>query len=405
MGGGGEGHEALTAHARRLAAAFAETAAAHDRDGSFPHEHFEAARRSGYAAASVPAEYGGGGHGLASVARAQLALAEGDGSAALGLAMHLMLCGAEADARAWPEAARARIFGAVAREGALLNNAAAERALGSPQGGGRPATTASPDGPGRWRIDGRKTFTTAAPALDWFVVYAAIEDGSGQVGRIAVRRDLPGVRVEETWDALGMRASGSHDVAFEGVAVSGDDFLTRSDPASRRDREPAAWFAILVGATSLGVAAAARGWAVRFARERRPAGAPAPIASLPHVREQVGRMDASLMAARALLLRTAEEWERRPERRAALGPQVAAAKRLAANSAVEVAEIAMRLAGGVGLQRSEPLERYFRDVRSGLVNPPIEARALETIARAALGPPGDDGGAAGGGAADGEEAT
>ena len=404
MGGAGEGRDGLTAHARRLAAAFAETAAAHDRDGSFPHEHFEAARRSGYTAASVPASYGGGGHGLASVARAQLALAKGDGSTALGLAMHLTLCGAEADARAWPEAARARLLGAAAREGALLNNAAAERDLGSPQGGGRPATAATPDGPGRWRIDGRKTFTTAAPALTWFVVYAAVEDGSGEVGRVAVRRDLPGVRVEETWDALGMRASGSHDVTFEGVAVSDADFLTRSDPAARRDRQPPAWFAILVGATSLGVAAAARDWAVRFARERRPAGAPAPIASLPHVREQVGRMDASLMAARALLLRTAEAWERRPERRAALGPPVAAAKRLAADSAVEVAEIAMRLAGGAGLQRSEPLERYFRDVRSGLVNPPIEARALETIARAALGPPAAEG-AAEGGAAHGEEAT
>ena len=50
----------------------------------------------------------------------------------------------------------------------------------------------------------------------------------------------------------------------------------------------------------------------------------------------------------------------------------------------------MRVVGGVALHRSEPLERYFRDVRSGLVNPPIEARALEAIARAALdGPEGD----------------
>jgi alkylation response protein AidB-like acyl-CoA dehydrogenase len=374
----------LLALAQRLAGELAEGAAEHDRAGSFPFEHFETLRRTGYSAASVPAEYGGGGYGLDDLALAQLALAKGDGSTALCLAMHLMVCGTEGAARAWPEPLRERLLGEVVREGALLNNAAAEPELGSPQGGGRPATTATPDGPGRWRVGGLKTFTTAAPVLTYFVTYVAVEDGSGEVGRVAVHRDLPGVRVEETRDALGMRASGSHDVRFEDVAVTDADFLVRSDPDRQGGALPAGWFPILVGATSLGIAEAARDYAVRFARERRPLGASGVIATIPFVREQVGRIDAALMAARALLLQTAEAWEQRPEARPRLGPQLAASKRLATDSAVEVVEIAMRIVGGVALQRSEPLERYFRDVRSGLVNPPIEARALETIARAAL---------------------
>ncbi|MYE32732.1 MAG: acyl-CoA dehydrogenase [Chloroflexi bacterium] len=376
----------LVARARSLAAQFAVRAAEHDRAGSFPYDHFEAARRTGYTAASVPESYGGGGYGLDDVALAQIELAKGDGSTALGLAMHLMMCGTEGQARQWPEAARERIFRAVVQDGALLNNAAAETNLGSPQGGGRPETTATPDGPGRWRVRGRKVYTTAAPVLTHFVTYVAVEDGSGEVGRIAIDRDLPGVRIEETWDALGMRASGSHDVCFDDVLVTDEDFLSRSDPKRQRER-PAAWFAILVGATSLGVAGAARDYAVRFARERRPIGSPGPVATVPHVREQVGRMDAALMAATALLMQTSEAWERDPESRARLGPQVAASKRLATNTAVEVVEIAMRIVGGVAMHRSEPLERYFRDVRSGLINPPIEARALETVASAALDDP------------------
>ena len=380
----------LLALARGLAPAFAERAGEHDREGSFPFENFEELRRSGYTAASVPEEYGGGGYGLDDVALAHLALAKGDGSTAIGLAMHLMLCGGEGQSRAWPEAARARIFDEVVRDGALLNNAAAEPELGSPQGGGRPRANVTPDGPGRWRLSGHKVFTTAAPALSYFITYVAVEDGSGETARVAVHRDLPGVRVEETWDALGMRASGSDDVHFDGVSVGDADFLSRSDPAARREAAPAAWFPILVGATSLGVAEAARDYAVRFARERRPLGAAGPIASIPHVREQIGRIDATVMAARALLLQTAEDWEQHPGDRGRMGPQIAATKRLATNSAVEVVEIAMRVVGGVALHRSEPLERYFRDVRSGLVNPPIEARALEAIARAALdGPEGD----------------
>ena len=78
----------------------------------------------------------------------------------------------------------------------------------------------------------------------------------------------------------------------------------------------------------------------------------------------------------------------RPEGRLALAPQVAAAKRFATNGAVEVVDLAMRVAGGVALLRGHPLERHYRDVRGGLVNPPIEARALEILARAALDEPG-----------------
>jgi alkylation response protein AidB-like acyl-CoA dehydrogenase len=126
---------------------------------------------------------------------------------------------------------------------------------------------------------------------------------------------------------------------------------------------------------------------VRFARERQPTGYAAPIAKIPHVREQVGRMDATLMAARSFLLSTATDWDERPADRRALAPEVAAAKRLATNGAVEVVDIAMRIVGGVALVRGHPLERHYRDVRGGLVNPPIEARALEIIARAALDEP------------------
>jgi alkylation response protein AidB-like acyl-CoA dehydrogenase len=44
----------------------------------------------------------------------------------------------------------------------------------------------------------------------------------------------------------------------------------------------------------------------------------------------------------------------------------------------------MRLVGGIGLEKENQFERFFRDARSGLINPPIEARALETIAEHAL---------------------
>lgn len=383
-----EAQSRLLAKLEPLVGGFAARAAEHDRAGSFPFENFEELRACGYLAATVPEEYGGGEYGLTDVILAQLTIAEGDGSTALAVGMHLMTCGGEAVARAWPEELRARIFRAVVEDGALINNTAAEPEMGSPRGGGRPSTSLTADGPGRWRLNGHKTYTTLAPALTYLLTYATLTDAGddSDVARIAVHSDLPGVRVVETWDVIGMRATASHDVYFEDVPVAERDFLMRH-PLGRRGQpsEQSPWFPSLVAAASLGVAQAARDYAIDFARERKPTGYAAPIAEIPYVREQIGRMDAKLMAARALLLQTAEHWEQFPEARAALSPRIGAAKRLATNGAVEVVEIAMRIVGGQALMRSEPLERYLRDVRAGLVNPPIEARALEALAKAALG--------------------
>ena len=383
-----EAQAALLLTASQLADQFAATAAEHDRDASFPHQNFDAMRNAGYLAAAIPTEYGGGGHGLTDIVLAQLALAKGDGSTALSVGMHLMTTGTEAAARSWPDELRERIFRDVVDNGALINNIAAEPEMGSPRSGGRPATTLTPDGPGRWRLAGRKTFSTLSPALTYFVTYCAVEDGTGDVARVAVHRDRPGITIDETWDALGMRATGSHDVVFDNVPIEDGDFTSRRSLEQNRGvmSSGGAWFPLLIGAANLGVSEAARDYVVNFVRNRNPGGRAA-LSTIPYVREQIGRIDSRLLAARALLLTTADDWEHHPPARDQLEPGIVAAKLLATNTAIEVVEAAMRLVGGVALQRSEPLERYFRDVRSGIVNPPIEARGLDLIARHALDGP------------------
>ena len=75
--------------AGRLADEFAERAAEHDRDGSFPFENYERMREEGYLGLTVPEELGGMGAGLYDLILAQERLAAGDGSTALAVNMHV----------------------------------------------------------------------------------------------------------------------------------------------------------------------------------------------------------------------------------------------------------------------------------------------------------------------------
>ena len=91
-------------------------------------------------------------------------------------------------------------------------------------------------------------------------------------------------------------------------------------------------------------------------------------------------MESMMLVARRSLFSCAEDWEGNPEERKNLLPEVSITKLTCIETAIAVTDLAMRIVGGVGLERNRPLERYFRDVRSGIANPPIEARALEQLA-------------------------
>jgi alkylation response protein AidB-like acyl-CoA dehydrogenase len=369
--------------ADRLAERFAARAAEHDRANTFPHENFRDLHESGYLALTVPEEYGGRGANPLEIALAQERLARGDGSTALGATMHLILIGRLAEARPWPEELFARVCRDVVERGALINSAASEPEMGSPSRGGLPSTTAVRDGDG-WRITGRKTWTSLAPALSHIVVMAAaqLDDGPPRRANFLVPSDAPGLRVDETWDNLGMRATGSHDVVLEEVRVP--DSARLPDDSAPAKGDGRGW-ALISGAVYTGIATAARDYAIAYARERRPNGMSGPIAELQTVQHRVAEMELLLLHSRSILYGTAETWVNQPACRAAIAWQLAAAKYTTTNNAIRVTDLALRVVGATGLSHARPLERYFRDVRAGLGHPPMDDAALTMIGKAALG--------------------
>ncbi|MGD9893395.1 MAG: acyl-CoA dehydrogenase family protein, partial [Dehalococcoidia bacterium] len=142
---------------------------------------------------------------------------------------------------------------------------------------------------------------------------------------------------------------------------------------------------LTASAVYLGVAEAARDFAVEFANARTPTALGKPISDLPAVQWKAADMEIALLAGRTLVLSAAEDWVTYPDRRSELLPGIAAAKTVAMDNAIRTVDLAMRIVGGVGMYKQFPLERYYRDVRAGLSHPPIEDRAREQIGKTALG--------------------
>lgn len=370
--------------ADRMAVIAAANAERHDRENTFPFDTYDALRESGYLALAVPEEFGGFGATPLELMLAQQRLAWGDGSVALSSTMHHLQIAGVANNSQWPAELRARVLRDAVEHGSLINSIASEPALGSPSRGGLYQTTATREGD-HWIIDGRKTFSTLSPALGWGVVLLTVIDGDQEPARgtFLVKMDSPGIHVEYTWDTMAMRATGSNDVIFDHVIVPDGNRLPQAPGLPAGDLGP---WNLIGSAVFLGVATAARDFAVDFAKNRRPtAQGGHSIAELQTVQHRVAQMDLLLLEANSVLYGTAELAERQPDDRKSFGWRFAASKYVATNNAIAVTDQAMRVVGSVGLFRSNPLERYFRDVRAGTGNPPMDDVALTTIGKAALG--------------------
>ena len=269
--------------AEQLSEELAARAAEHDRDGTYPFEAIDALKAAGYFAAPVPVELGGLGVSSAhDLVVASSRLARGDASVTIGVNMHLVAvqnmerrrqvaiaAGAERRARAF-----ASSLEQIARDGVVMAAAISERG----QDLTRPGTLATRTASG-WRIDGRKMFATMSPAAtDLYVAITyADAEGTERYAYAMVPTDAPGVVVHDDWDALGMRASGSNSISFEGVELPESGVrggFRAGDPLPYMERNLVA--GLFHAAASLGIAesadqAARKGIADRINGDARPA--------------------------------------------------------------------------------------------------------------------------------------
>jgi len=383
-GGDMGGLNGLSEAARALALDFATRADAHDRDRSFPFENFATLHRAGLLDLTVPTARGGRGGALSAIVTVIGAIAAGDASTALVLLMHyLQLAGLLRSERIAP-----RLQEQVLRDSrddvALVNALRVEPELGTPARGGMPATTAQRRTDG-WRLSGRKIYSTGSPGLRYGIVWARTDDADPLVGQFLVSMRHAGIRIEETWDHLGMRASGSHDVVFEDVVLPADHAIDLRAPRdwASPDAIATVWNNVAIGALYHGIAGAARDWLLDYLHRRKPANLGSSLATLPRFQEAVGEIEALLGVSRMLIEAIAERADRDLD--SVTTTEANLVKYTATNNAIVAVGKALELVGNPGLSRTHPLERHYRDVLCSRVHTPQNDTILVGAGRAALG--------------------
>jgi alkylation response protein AidB-like acyl-CoA dehydrogenase len=380
------------ATAQRLAPRFAARAAGHDRDGSFPMEDFADLRAAGLFGLMVPTRLGGTGAGFAEYAAVAYELARGNGPTALVFNMHASVTGAlgavtedMAETLGVPDealAARDRMLAAAA-EGSWYAVAMSERGVGARLS---QLSTAYEQVDGGYHIKGAKTFVSGAGNSDGYLVAARNIADQSVVSQFLVPADLDGLRVEETWDSLGMRATSSHDLHIDVTVPAGTLLGGVEGLALVVAHLMPHWLVASYAAVYVGVAQAAIDAAVEHTAGRN-------LAGLANVRSRIGRADAAVAAARLVVQEAARRVDTAPG-----DPEtrrwVWRAKLLAGTTAAEVAASMLEAAGTSATRRGHPLERLYRDARCGSLHPATSDVCADWLGVAALGGDPDNDGSA-----------
>jgi len=214
---------------------------------------------------------------------------------------------------------------------------------------------------GGYRINGAKTWVTAAPVADFFTVFAKAGEEK-KLTIFLVEKDFDGVNVGKPIDKMGVWSLPTSELAFDDCFVPDSHRLSVEEgDAEGHLRKLLSEIRIITAAMGLGVARAAMDEATRYAGERQQFGKP--INRFQAIQLKLAEMATDLEAARHLTYYAAWLLDAgKPHRR-----EASMAKLFATEAAAEICEKAARIFASYGFAMEYPIQRFLRDVRFTLI--------------------------------------
>jgi butyryl-CoA dehydrogenase len=351
------------AEIRELARGFAATeiaphAARWDREERFPVEVAHRMGELGFLGMLIPEEYDGLGLDTTSYLLALEEIAAADASAAVLMSVHnslptqmLLHFGNEGQKERYLKPmARGELIGAFS--------------LSEPEAGSDASALrcqAVRDGDD-WLLTGTKSWVTSGTFADVIMVMARTDTpgarrGSRGISAFIITPDLPGFHVGKKEEKMGLRASPTVQLNFDGLRVPAANLLGEEGQGFVYAMRSLDNGRLGIAAQALGIAQAALDASLDYAAERKQFGKP--IKEFEAIQFKLADMGARIAAARALLHQTAQAKDR-GESTTLYGSM---SKLLASETAMWVTTQAVQIFGGYGYVKDYPVEKLFRDAK------------------------------------------
>jgi len=327
-----------------------------DERGEFPRELFKRVGAQGWLGLRYPERYGGADADMVTYCLFAEELARGSLSVAAAAAMQSLM-GTYFVYKHGSEALRAKYL-----VPALHGDLVATFALTEPNAGSDVAniTTRAERRGDRWVLRGAKTWVTSAPVADILTV-AAKTSGERGLKNIALflldRAAMPGITLGKSIEKMAVRGSVTGEILLEDVEVPDEHVLGGDTGGVDKIGSILAEIRIMTAALSVGLARAAYGAALVYARERVAFGKP--IGEHQAISFKLADMLTSLQAATLMTYQAAA----RLDAGQPIGREAAMTKLFASETAVRITDEAARIFASYGLAMEYPVQRYFRDAR------------------------------------------
>lgn len=232
----------------------------------------------------------------------------------------------------------------------------------------------------QWILNGTKLWITNGDEAELYIVFANVNPDAGYKGITAflVERGFPGVAVGKKEDKLGIRASSTVELIFDGCRVPGGNVIGEVGKGYKIAIEQLNEGRIGIGAQMVGLAQGALDHTLRYVREREQFGRP--IGQFQGVQFQLAEMRTELEAARLMVYNAA----RLKEADRPFLAEAAMAKLYSSEAAQRIASTCVDLFGGYGFTREYPVEKLYRDAKIGTIYEGTSNMQKQTIAKILL---------------------
>jgi alkylation response protein AidB-like acyl-CoA dehydrogenase len=373
--------------AKELSQLFREVGPKYDEENTFAYPTIEPFKQSRLGAVPVPKRFGGLGGDLLATSKIVTELSRGDSAITLAYNMHYIMVGiagslmTDEQNKYW--------LGRVA-EGELMFGPFSEQRAGF---SGLADMKAVPQPGGGWRLFGKKTWGTLSEAASIITTNATITDADGNlpddfqervnaealfIGDFTVDENGQGdgIRIEKTWNALGMHATGTQTIHFEGYFVPEDGFVSEWRTGA---------FGVLEWA-SLMFASIYYGMQLRILEESRAVlskktlGATfgaivakdTKVAQVGHIVDGIGDFASRCELSRRVLYQTCRDLATGYDDEWSLElrfPYIGLAKTFIADNVQYMSRHAMSMVGGSSFRRGTIFERLYRDSAASMFQP------------------------------------